>query len=88
MSACDHSRQVTGVKITRLTADESPGSEIVEWRADISIKCTDCGMAYRFRGELPLGYITGGASLSADRTELRIAIEPVADHLENSMGLH
>ena len=42
---------------------------------DVQVKCTDCGLPFRFIG-LPAGLDLNGAAVSADAQEARLAIAP------------
>lgn len=65
-SKCKHQNFLSTVTINRL---EDSGHFI----ADVRISCNDCGEPFRFLG-LPFGVDLGGASVSTDGEEARLAI--------------
>lgn len=65
---CEHENFDAHVAVNRL-------EDVHKFAADITIKCLDCGLSFRFLG-LPVGLNLDGATISVDGTELRIAIEP------------
>jgi hypothetical protein len=66
MSACKHEDFNASVKVFRLT-------DSGRFSADITIRCAQCDMPFRFLG-LPAGVDLNGAAVSADGTEARLAI--------------
>ena len=54
---------------------DTEGGPVTGYTADIKIKCSDCGLAFRFRG-LPAGSHYAEPRLSADGLEMRAPIEP------------
>ena len=68
MSACEHLNFAADVEIARL---EDSG----RFSASVRIRCTACGVAFRFIG-LPAGIDLNGAATSVDGTEARLAIAP------------
>lgn len=54
--------------------------------ADIRVSCAECGLPFQFLG-LPLGLNLGGAAMSVDGREARIAISPVGRVLHPLEGL-
>lgn len=66
--ACEHKDFAAEVDVHRL---EDSG----RFQADVRIKCTECGLPFRFIG-LPAGLDLNGAAVSPDGTEARLAIGP------------
>lgn len=60
-------------RVGRLT--ETEGGPVTGYAADITIKCRDCGLPFRFRG-LAAGSHYAEPRVSADGTELRAPLEP------------
>jgi len=76
---CKHETFEARVAVNRL---EDSG----RFAADITIKCTQCGVPFRFLG-LPAGVDLDGAAVSTDGTEGRFAIGPpdqVANFLDGN----
>lgn len=67
-SACEHPDFAASVTVNRL-ADSG------RFAADVTIRCTACGVPFRFIG-LPCGVDLNGAAVSVDGTEARLAIAP------------
>jgi hypothetical protein len=63
---CKHEQFEAKVDVNRL-------SDSGRFCADIKIKCLQCGEYFRFLG-LPCGIDLDGAAVSADGTEMRVAI--------------
>jgi hypothetical protein len=73
-ATCDHLRFVSQVRVSRLTQPAAqPGP--VEFMADVTIECAECGAAFEFMG-LPSGVNLQGAAVSPDHQEARLAIRP------------
>lgn len=71
---CEHINFLANVEVNRLLKSED--SEKVRcYQADVTIKCADCGLPFRFIG-LPAGLDLNGAATSLDATEARLAIAP------------
>lgn len=68
MNKCPHNDFSLSAVVTRI---EEKG----RFQADIRIRCTDCGLPFRFIG-LPAGLDLNGAATSVDATEARLAIAP------------
>lgn len=66
---CPHNNFKATVEVAKF--DDLPG----KYMAHVSVKCTDCGLPMQFKG-LPFGLRMDGAALSADATELRVAMVP------------
>jgi hypothetical protein len=76
---CRHEKFLANVVVNRL---EDSG----RFNADITIKCEQCGVPFRFLG-LPAGVDLDGAAVSADGTEMRVAIgtpETVANIIDGN----
>lgn len=65
---CNHEDFAANVAVIRL-------SDTGRFQADITIKCSQCGVPMRFIG-LPAGVDLNGAAVSVDGTEGRFAIAP------------
>lgn len=65
---CKHEGFVCNVEVNRL-------EDIGRFTADLTIKCDQCGVPFRFIG-LPAGLDLNGASVSIDGCEARLAIAP------------
>lgn len=77
---CEHMNFAAHVAVARI---EDVGS----FRAEVTIKCADCGLPFQFLG-LPPGYSAAGAHVSLDglRTDLPIAPQgSVANPLKTMM---
>ena len=66
MKACQHENFSANVVVNRLR-------DSGRFQADVTIKCEDCGVPFRFIG-LPAGLDLEGAATSADATEARLAV--------------
>jgi hypothetical protein len=73
MQKCDHPNFKCDANIFRLTDGE--GGPVTGYTADIRIKCSECGLPFRFRG-LPAGSHFAEPTVSADALELRAPLEP------------
>lgn len=69
---CEHEDFEANVNVARLENKEGSG---MRFQADVTIKCTQCGLPFRFIG-LPAGIDLEGACVSIDGTEARMAIAP------------
>lgn len=69
---CRHEKFGATVKVNRL---EDTG----HFMCDVLVGCMDCGVPFSFVGP-PMGGLMSGPSVSVDRTELRIPIEPGPTH--------
>ena len=81
MGKCAHMNFAANVAVNRL-------EDIGQFNADVTIKCAECGMPFRFLG-LPLGMNLQGACMSIDGLEARLAILPqdrVPSPLEGFIG--
>lgn len=67
---CVHMNFTANVTVNRL---EDNG----QFNADVTIKCAECGIPFRFLG-LPMGMNLQGAAVSVDGLEARLAILPQA----------
>lgn len=70
---CQHMNFAADVKVGRLTQVE--GGPITGYTADVTVKCAECGLPFRFVG-LAAGNHYAEPRVSADGTELRAPIEP------------
>ena len=73
MTDCQHVNFLSEASIGRLS--EIEGGPITSYIAEIRIKCTDCGLPFRFLG-LSAGSHSTEPRVSADALELRAPIEP------------
>ena len=69
--SCKHENHRAAVTVWRL-------SDTGRFTADITIKCSECGLPFRFLG-LPAGLNLNGATVSVDGTELRVGIAPLGE---------
>lgn len=65
---CPHESFRAAVDVHRLT-------DVGRFQCDVRVKCATCDVEFSFVGP-PLGLLMLGPSVSVDRTELRIPIEP------------
>lgn len=70
---CEHLNFRADVKVGRLS--ETDGGPITGYCADVTVKCADCGLPFRFIG-LAAGNHHSEPRVSIDGTELRAPIEP------------
>lgn len=70
---CEHRDFSATVGVGRLTGKD--GERVVGYCAEISIKCSECGLPFVFAG-LPVGSLPRGAATNVEATELRAAIAP------------
>lgn len=73
MSGCEHKNFRAACKVGRLSHDE--GGPITGYTVDVTVKCDDCGLPFRFIG-LDAGSHPSEPRVSIDGTELRAPIEP------------
>lgn len=73
MNACEHKSFRATAKIGRLSHEE--GGPITGYSCNLTVKCEDCGLAFRFIG-LEAGDHYAEPRVSVDGTELRAPIEP------------
>lgn len=72
MKACEHLTFAAEVDVGRLTNE---AGEVTSYMADVRIRCADCRRPFQFLG-LKTGIDTGGAMVSIDGLEARIALCP------------
>lgn len=70
---CDHLNFHASVAVKRLT--DGDGGPVTGYAADISVKCDQCGMPFRFIG-LNAGNHHSEPRVSVDGCELRAPLEP------------
>ena len=70
---CEHFNFHVQANVMRLS--EVIGGPITGYAVDLTVKCTDCGLPFRFKG-LPFGSHRNEPRLSADAEELLAPIEP------------
>lgn len=70
---CDHNSFKADVMVARLSNTE--GGPIVGYTATVAVKCTGCGLSFRFIG-IDAGNHHAEPRVSVDGTELRAPIEP------------
>lgn len=73
MLECLHENFEANVDVSRLPDEE--GGPVKRYQADVRIRCTQCGVPFRFIG-LPAGLDLNGAAVSVDACEARLAIAP------------
>ena len=71
--ACEHASFACQANIGRLSDEE--GGPITGYVADITVKCADCGLGFRFVG-IPAGNHHSEPRVSIDGLKLRAPIEP------------
>ncbi len=71
---CEHINFKANANVFRMSKEE--GGEIKSYRCDLNIECAECGMPFLFKG-IPFGSTPDNPTMSIDRTELRIPIEPI-----------
>lgn len=81
-TTCAHTNFKSLVRVGRLT--EGGDGPVTGYSADVRIECTDCGLAFRFRGK-DYGSSPDRPMLSADGLELRAPIEPA--HVAEILGM-
>lgn len=74
MNDCAHMNFAADVKVARV--EEKEGGPIIAFMADITVKCSDCGLPFRWVGPYDLGMSYDKPMLGVDRQELRAPIEP------------
>ncbi len=72
---CEHRSFITDAKIARLI-DSEHIDKVTGYRCDLTIHCSECMMPFLFIG-LPYGYKPDYPTVSIERDEIRIPIEPV-----------
>lgn len=70
---CEHENFAANVRVGRLTKDD--GGPVTGYCADVTVKCVDCGLPFRFIG-LNAGNHFAEPRVSVDGTELRAPLEP------------
>jgi hypothetical protein len=70
---CEHAKFHAQVNVTRLT--DGDGGRVTGYTSEITIKCADCGLPFRFLG-LPFGSHYAEPRLSVDSLTLRAPLEP------------
>ena len=70
---CEHKNFAAQVNVGRLS--EKEGGPITGYTAEVSVKCADCGLPFRFIG-LPAGNHFAEPRVSVDGLELRAPLEP------------
>lgn len=73
---CDHPTFQARTAVMRLTSVE--GGPVTGYSADIRIRCSKCGLPFRFKG-LPTGSSPDQPMASFLGDELRAPIEPAPD---------
>lgn len=76
--ACEHMNFQAQVNVGRLS--EIEGGPITGYKADVKVKCADCGLAFRFVG-VPAGSHYAEPRVSVDGTELRAPLEPAVHQM-------
>jgi hypothetical protein len=71
---CEHKEFKANANIFRMPQEE--GGEIKSYCCDLKIECAECGKPFVFKG-VPFGVVPDHPTMSIDRTELRIPLEPL-----------
>ncbi len=71
---CLHEKFTANANVFRMPSEE--GGVIKSYTCDLAIQCAECGMPFMFKG-VPFGVTPFQPTMSVDRTELRIPIEPI-----------
>ncbi len=71
---CEHKEFKANANVFRMPEEE--GGVIKSYSCDLKIECAECGMPFMFKG-VPFGLTPAQPTMSIDRTELRIPIEPI-----------
>lgn len=76
---CKHENFFAKIDVQRLFHDgkEDPSAFV----AEIKINCVDCGLQFEFLG-VPMGYQPGATRVSPDGLELRAALKPKGQILD------
>ena len=83
MGECVHEGFECNVNVARMPDVE--GGPVKRFMADVTIKCAQCGIPFRFIG-LPAGCDLNGASVSVGATEARLAIAPKGEVISELEG--
>lgn len=70
---CEHLNFSCECDVNRLSSEKD--GPVNRYCLDVRVKCTECGLPFRFIG-LPTGIDLNGAAVSIDGTEGRFAIAP------------
>lgn len=70
---CEHPSFEARVDVNRLT--KTADGPVDRWQADVRIRCSGCGLPFRFLG-LPTGLDLLGAAVSVDGEEARLSLAP------------
>ena len=78
---CKHENFTARVNVGRLLHDgrEDPSAFV----AEIKINCVECGLPFEFLG-VPMGYQPGATRVSPDGLELRAALKPQGQNLDQT----
>jgi hypothetical protein len=76
---CKHCAFDCNVDINRL-------EDIGRFVADVTIKCAECGVPFRFLG-LPIGLDINSAMVSPDGTEARMGVAPRGESVPEAKGV-
>lgn len=82
---CPHDAIETGVEFYRLTASDTDPTT-VGYRADIRVRCGNCGDQFRWTG-LPLGSSPAHPTSSLDQTVLSAPLRPAGADPDFGLGL-
>lgn len=70
---CEHKNFQAQVAVGRLS--DKDGGPVTHFNADITVKCTDCGMPFQFFCK-DVGILNDRPTVNPDGTELRVPIRP------------
>ncbi|MDQ0376602.1 hypothetical protein [Amycolatopsis thermophila] len=81
---CEHEVFQAEVAVNRLTKHE--GGPVVGFRADVRVRCAQCGERFRWSG-VPAGLLPDRPAVSVDGTELRAPLRPASADPDFGLGL-
>lgn len=80
---CEHKDFIAEVGVGRLS--ETEGGPITHYTADITVKCSECGVSFDFIG-VRHGIDPNAPTMSLDRTKLHAPIEPHGTVMRGKIG--
>lgn len=81
MADCKHENFNCFANVGRLVKSENLADAPSAFVAEIHINCRDCGLPFEFLG-VPMGYRPGATRVSPDGLELRAALKPQGETLD------
>jgi hypothetical protein len=82
--ACEHREFEAMVEINRLS--EIPGGPVVNYFADITVNCAECGEPFRWTG-VPAGVSPARPTCSVDERQLHAPLRPASADPDFGLGL-